>query len=288
VTPLSARPRDLVTVVGRNFIADNADGLSTNVQLTYDGGSNCTRSTTADPDVSGNFRETLRIPTGCAIPSTNTVRAELLAGGLLIDTETATHEIPQALVRVSPVQGASGTSVTVSGEGFRTFTAVDDIKFGNLSALGNRTVNTDANGNFSVDGLVVPGLDVGIHAVRVDVGTSSDPNRVTATTSYEVLEASGIGGASTTPIEDALKPLFDGETLDRVFFFNNDTKQWSFFINDDAFLSANDLEEIASGLPVWIKVTEDTSVELNNQTFDLTCVNPGTPEEDCWNLIVFP
>jgi hypothetical protein len=24
------------------------------------------------------------------------------------------------------------------------------------------------------------------------------------------------------------------------------------------------------------------------EPFDLTCVNPGTPEEDCWNLIVFP
>ena len=29
-------------------------------------------------------------------------------------------------------------------------------------------------------------------------------------------------------------------------------------------------------------------VVLGNQLFDLTCVNAGTPEEDCWNLIVFP
>jgi hypothetical protein len=288
VSPLSARPRDLITVIGRNFIADNPDGLSTNVQLTYDGGASCTRSTTADPDASGNFRETLRIPTGCAIPSTNTVRAELQAANTTIDTETATHEIPQALVRVSPVRGSSGNTVTVSGEGFRTFTAVDDVRFGNLSGLGNRTVNTDASGNFSVEDLVVPGLDVGIHAVRVDVGTASDPNRVTATTSYEVVEGSGIGASATTPIQDALAPLFEGETLDRVFFFNNDTKSWSFFIEDEAFSSANDLDDVASGLPIWIRVTEDTSAELNGQAFDLTCVNPGTAEEDCWNLIVFP
>jgi len=76
--------------------------------------------------------------------------------------------------------------------------------------------------------------------------------------------------------------------LDRAFFFNNVTKDWNFYINDAAFSDANDLDEVSSGQPIWIKVTGDTSVELNGSTTDLTCVNPGTAEEDCWNLIVFP
>ena len=79
VTPLAARPRDVVTIIGRNFISDNPDGLSTTVDVEYECGSS-SRTVTADPDVSGNFRETLRIPSGCAIPSTNTLSAKIRAG----------------------------------------------------------------------------------------------------------------------------------------------------------------------------------------------------------------
>ena len=286
VTPLSARPRDVVTIIGRNFISDNPDGLSGTVEVTYQCGSN-TRTATADPDVSGNFRETLRIPTGCSIPSTNTITAKIKSGGT--DTgvvETVTHEIPDALVRVDPPSGVPGSTVTVSGEGFRTFETVQKIEFGDLGVLGGRTVNTDGNGNFSVDDILVPGEDPGVHALKIEVGTGT--NRTTSSTSFEILEGSGIAGAATTAIADALEPLFTGDTLDRAFFFNNVVKEWDFFINDADFLSANTLDDVASGQPLWIKVTGNTSVELGSQPFDLTCVNPGTPEEDCWNLIVFP
>ena len=284
VTPASARPRDTITIIGQNYPGDNPDTGSVSVTVEYDCGGGNQRSVTADPDASGNFRETLRIPTNCAIPSTNTVRATI---GSTNTVDTVTHEIPDALVRVQPVSGPSGGVVTISGEGFRTFETVSEIEFGGRGTLGGRTVNTDGQGNFTIDDLVVPGLDPGVHAVIVRVGTNVQ-NRVTSSTSFEVLEASGVGGARTTPIEDALAPLFEAETLDRAFFFNNATKEWLFYINDPAFESANDLDDIPSGLPLWIRVTEDTTVELNNVEVTLSCINPGTPEEDCWNQIVFP
>ena len=96
---MAARPRDTVTIIGRNFIADNPDGLSTTVDVKYQCG-NSSRTTTADPDVSGNWRETLRIPSGCAIPSTNTITADINAAGESTNVvETVTHALADEIYR---------------------------------------------------------------------------------------------------------------------------------------------------------------------------------------------
>jgi hypothetical protein len=285
VNPLAARPRDVVTIIGRSYIADNPDGLNATVQIEYDCGGGNTRVVTADPDVSGNFRETLRIPTNCTIPSTNTLRAEIFAGGDSTGVvDTVTHEIPDALITIEPLRGPSGSPVNVIGEGFRTFETVSAIDFGNRGTIGGRTINTDGQGNFRAEGIIVPGLDPGIHAVRITVGDEDDPNRVTSSTSFEVLEE-GFAGAITSDAEE----VFGGvTTLERAWLFNNTSKEWQFFDTRDEFTDVNSLLQVPSGAPVWMLVTEDTEVEINAQPFNLTCVNPGTPEEDCWNLIVFP
>jgi hypothetical protein len=282
VTPTSARPRDVITIIGRNFIADNTDGDNVDVELTYDCGVD-EQSESADPDVSGNFRETIRIPTDCTIPSTNTITADINdSGGTTGVVDTIIHDIPDSLVRVEPVRGPQGSTVTVTGEGFRTFDTVESIEFGGRGSLGGRTVNTDGQGNFTVDDLVIPGLDPGVHAVIVTVGTGAD--ETTASTSFEVLEE-GFAGALTTDSEE----VFGGiSTLERAWLFDNTDKEWEFFDTRDEFTDINSLLEVPSGAPIWLLVTEDTDVELNSQPFNLTCVNPDTPDADCWNLIVFP
>ena len=62
------------------------------------------------------------------------------------------------VLHVSQGRGASGTLVTVRGEGFRTFETVTTVEFGGRGTLGGRTVNTDANGNFEILDVVVPAL----------------------------------------------------------------------------------------------------------------------------------
>jgi hypothetical protein len=279
VTPTTARPRDIINIIGRNYPADNPDGASVRVDVEYDCGGGNTRVVSADTDVSGNFRESLRIPSGCAIPSTNTIRADIGDGiTTVIETDTVTHEIPLAFVSVTPGRGSEGTLVTIAGEGFRTFTEVDNIRIGGLSALGNRNINTDSNGNFLAEGLLVPGLDPGIHAVRVDIGSSSDPNRVTATSSYEVLEAGVVG--IPTPLPEALDPL--GDNLVRAFHFNNVSKVWTFYDPRPEFADANTLSELVSNAVYWVRINEDVDVDLNLTPRNLSCV-----DEDCWNLIVY-
>ena len=86
-------------------------------------------------------------------------------------------------------------------------------------------------------------------------------------------------------IAQAVEPLADN--LVRVFRFNNTTKEWSFHDPRPEFAEANTLDQFAAGEPYWIRVEENQTVELNGQSRTLTCVNAGTPQEDCWNLIVW-
>jgi hypothetical protein len=278
VTPPQSLPRDTITISGFSYPADNPDTGQISVTVTYDCGAGCSRSVTADPDSSGNFRETMQIPNNAGIPSTNTISAEI-AGTNTVDTTT--HQIPRSGISIEPAQGAIGTPITISGQGFKRFDTVESIEIGDLGALGGRTINTDDRGGFTVEGIVVPGLDTGVHSVEVTVGTGDD--RVTANTTFEVTE-SAVEGVPTA-VNQAVAPL--AESLVRVFHFNNNTKEWSFFDPRPEFEQASTLDQFMEGQPYWIRVEADQTVQLGGQQRNLTCVNPGTPQEDCWNLIVW-
>ena len=222
-------------------------------------------TTTADPDVSGNWRETLRIPSGCAIPSTNTITADINADGESTNVvETVTHEIPDGLITIEPGRGASGTRVTVRGVGFRTFESVELLEFGGLGTLGGRTVNTDGRGNFEILDVLVPGLDPGIHAVKVEVSTGT--NRTSSSSSVEVIE-SGLEGAPT-PMAD----VYDmSESLLRVFWFDNSSKEWRFNDRRDEFADANDLDELISGGVYWFLIDQHVTLDVYGVSINLIC-----------------
>ena len=188
--------------------------------------------------------------------------------------------VPRATITLSKLSGPAGSEVELTAFGFKRFTPVKTMEVGNIDVTPSPKPATDNLGAVTFT-FRIPGTDTGVQTVELDIGGT------TASVGFTVTDASGVTGV-VTPIADALEPLFTDDTLDRAFFFNNVNKEWDFFINDADFLSANTLNEVASGHPLWIKVKGDTSVELNGTVFDLTCVNFDTPEEDCWSLIVFP
>ncbi|HEU0022809.1 MAG TPA: hypothetical protein VFR55_14230, partial [Dehalococcoidia bacterium] len=156
------------------------------------------------------------------------------------------------------------------------------ITMGGVDILGNRTVSTDGDGNFRIDGLVVPGLDPGVVALTIRVGTGD-----LETTAIGTFEITGPAGPSevVTPVREAIEPL--GDALERVFHFENDTKEWSFFDPRPAFSDANNLAEIREGQVYWIKVTRGLTVALNGRQRDLTCANEGSAQPDCWNVVAW-
>ena len=219
VNPKTARPRTAVTVSGRNFVADNPDGSSVAVDLKYDCGGNVRRTVSAEPDASGNFEETLRVPDDCGIPSTNTITATVVIDGTETTTETTTHDIPEAEVQVAPNQGAIGSEITITGEGFRTFEGVSSIELGTKNVLGARVFYTDRDGKLDIGPFLVPGIDPGTYALVVGVGEAEE--RTTASVNYTVIDE-GLPQRAPVAVLEGLEPL--GEKLIRVFRFNNATK----------------------------------------------------------------
>jgi len=289
ISPEEGQVSTNVTVSGKNFAAKNNDGNSISITVSYDAGTaGGTNTATATPNSNGDWAVTVQVPSDAPIPSTNTVKASygLYTANTASTSSgsdsitTVTHKVPRAAISADMLSGGPGTEVTVTATGFKRFTPVTTLKVGTIEVTPSPKPSTGVDGGVSFS-FIIPGSDTGVQTIELDVGGT------TASVGFTVTDASGVTGV-VTAIETALAPLFDNGTLDRAFFFNNVTKDWNFYINDAAFSDANDLDEVSSDQPIWIKVTGDTNVELNGTSTDLTCVNPGTSEEDCWNLIVFP
>lgn len=87
-----------------------------------------------------------------------------------------------------------------------------------------------------------------------------------------------------------VKPIL-GSALDKIELIHiaeRDKTTLQFYTNDEQSDGGNTLDDIPSGVPVWLLVAEDVELEINGVQFNLTCVEEGTPEEDCWNLVAFP
>jgi hypothetical protein len=275
LTPPEARVGTNVTIRGTGF-PGRIQGSSVSVDILYDAAAG-DRTTTATPDASGNFSVTIQVPLEAAIPSTNTVRATFTDDNGIEVVTTETHEVPRASITINPTSGPPGTRVTLQAQGFRRFTPVTTIEVGGTDVTPSPKPSTDADGGVSFD-FIVPGLETGTQTVEMDV------RNVTGSAGFTVTEGGEATGA-TTPIAQAVEPLADN--LVRVFRFNNTTKEWTFHDPRPEFAEANTLDQFAAGEPYWIRVTENQTVELNGQSRNLTCVNAGTPQEDCWNLIVW-
>ena len=284
VTPLECGTRCIIQVFGTGFPADNDDGVAVNINVRYDCGGSCSDNDNVDTDTAGRFTAELEVPARAPIPSDNTISAVITADGVVqTPRPTVKHFIPQAEVELSLSKGPSGIMVDLTGRFFSAFTAVERVEFGGLNALGSRSPNTDSSGSWEITGLLVPDLDEGIHSVIARIGT--DDREVTANTIFEVTTR-GLIGVPTTAAE-AMTPLTDDNLLERAFHFNNANKVWTFYDPRPEFADSNTIEEFFSGGVYWIKVTQDTEVILNNQTRNLACLSAGTPEEDCWSLIVW-
>lgn len=92
-----------------------------------------------------------------------------------IPPPTPTVEVmPDPVLAVLPGAANPGEAVTVELSGFPPYTLVHQVTIQGFDVLGDRTVNTDANGDARIDNIVVPVImEAGIHEVWAAVGDLS-------------------------------------------------------------------------------------------------------------------
>ena len=270
ITPESGRVGTLAAIRGMNFPGKNDDGTSFNVQVVYDAGGNRQTTVSAVPDASGRFEVELRIPTAASIPSTNTVKVEFVDESGVTVVTTVAHEVPEGAITLSRTSGPPGSTVTLSGIGFKSFVPITSVMVGDIEVTPSPTPATDDQGMMTFN-VLIPGLDVGIQTIEVQVGGT------TASAGF-TLTPSGVSAGNIT--EAALATVNLGDNFVRSFNFNNDTKSWTFYSPEapDASTQTN----FITGESYWILITESQEVILNGKTRNLTCAAGS-----CWNQIVW-
>ena len=270
ITPEAGRVGTLAVVRGRGFPSKNDEGSSFNITIVYQAENGKSTTVSALPDASGRFEVQLRIPTTASIPSSNSVLVSFLDDDLVSVPVSVAHEVPEGIVQTSVTSGGPGSSVTVTGEGFKAFVPISRVLIGSLEVTPSPKPKTDGNGMMSFD-ITIPGLDVGIQTIEVRVGGT------VSSVGFTVTE-SGLNPGDIKEVAVGLEPL--GDNFVSVWHFNNDTKMWSFYT--PALAEGNSLTHLITGETYLIRIKSTTEVILNNDTRNLTCVG-----DNCWNQIVW-
>ena len=270
VLPDVVGPRDYVVISGENWPVDNTDNSNSgliNIEISEGGRA---RSYSVYADNTGRFTIEHRVSKDVAIPSTNQVKGDYGDGEIV---EVGSFAVPAATVMVTPGSAQPGDMVSLSATDMPVYASADYVKIGG-TVFSDPGANTDIDGNITIEGILVPGLDPGTYSVVINV------DGTVAIGEVEVLAEDSAAGAGAA-LPDALMDL--GDSLVRVFHFNGVDKSWDFYDPRADFADLNTLTTMVNGEPYWILVSEgQENVVLNNRARTLTCVGG-----DCWNQIVW-
>lgn len=259
VSPTSSRAGSEITVSGSNFPIDSnivgSDEVP-EVDLEYETSSNqFQRAATVFADSTGGFAVSFTVPSDAVILSDgNHVRASVKGSSAEI---TATHTILAPSITLTPAQGAPGAKVTLVGANFEAFSPVDSVTIGNLGVNIPASLYTDADGKLNTT-FEVPELDSGTQSLILTVRglQYSQTFAIQSSSNSTEVDDYSLPGRKFEATR-ALRPL--GDNLVRVFYFDNHTKQWSFYDPRPSVQYFNTLTELVEGQPYWIAVHEDQS-----------------------------
>ena len=242
LNPETSRPGTSVSASGTGFVA------GANVGIVYKSGS---ALTSVNAGSTGSWTTSFVVPVNTDVGTTNVVTASNGSIDQTGKSATAEHIVPGGVLSVSPTEGPPGTQVTVTADGFKAYSSVVEMTIGTLSVL-TTAINTDDNGDFTAT-LLLPTLPAGTHSLYVAVGGTKDAPANTESLAYTVTS----GAAAARASEDAFADLIAADNLIVVWYFDNDTKGWSFYDPRPAVAAAVDLNEVSSGDIVWIQITAD-------------------------------
>ena len=267
VTPDVAGPRDYVTITGENWPVDNPDGAGTDgIKVEVDDGR--VRPYTLFADAVGRVSQEHRVYRNVAIPST--VQVKMTHGAV---AKIGSFAVPASTIEVTPGEGQPGDMVTLTSGNMPVYTAVKYVDIGGTRQE-NPGVNTDRDGNVTVEDVLIPGLDPGVYSVVINVADTIAIGEISV-----LAESSAAGAPAELP--GAVESL--GDNLVAIFHFDDVGKEWSFYDPRPEFAELNTLTEMVNGEAYWILVSETVDdVVLNNKARSLTCRGA-----DCWNLEVW-
>ena len=271
VTPDVAGPRDYITIMGENWPVDNPENpssVSISVEVDDNPGANRARTYILFADAVGRVTQEHRVHRGVAIPSTVQIKmthAEV--------AEIGSFSIPASTIEVTPGEAQPGDMISLTAGNMPVYSEVDYVEVGGTRS-NDPGVNTDRDGNVTVEDVLIPGLDPGTYSVVINVKGTIAIGEV------DVLAESSAAGAPAE-LPGAVENL--GDNLVAIFHFDDVGKTWSFYDPRPEFADLNTLTEMVNGEAYWILVSESVAdVVLNNKVRSLTCRG-----DDCWNLEVW-
>ena len=268
VVPDVVGPRDYVVIAGTNWPIDNSDNSNSGLVTVVISDDTNARTYSVYPDNVGRFTIEHRVSKDVGIPSTNQVK-----GSHSDVVKIGSFTVPAATVTVTPNQAQPGDTISLSATDMKPYAEADYVKVGG-TAYNDPGANTDIDGNITIGDVLVPGLDPGTYSVIINV------DGTVAIGELEVLAEDSAAGAGAE-LPSALEAL--GDSLVRVFHFNDVDKSWDFFDPRPDFAELNTLATLINGAPYWVLVSEgQEDVVLNNKARTLTCVGG-----DCWNQLVW-
>ena len=271
VSPDTASARDFIVISGENWPITTPE-LDNEVTIIFNEGDSDERKRSANVDGNGRFRYEYQLPTNVDIGDEEEVVVQFDSGAGGNIEETASFQIVEAELGLSP--SAPGETISVEIQGMPPYTLVNAVNIDGADRLGGRNINTNREGDATVADVLVPFLDPGFYPVEVRVGGE------TRVAQLEVLpEAVAAGVASALP--GAVSDL--GDNLDAIFHFNNTTKAWTFYDPRPEFAELNTLSDLIGGQPYWVLVKDSQEdVDWNGRLVDFTCAGG-----DCWNLEIW-
>ena len=279
ISPPASRVGTEVTVTGEGFPANNpaeeAEAVPiVNIEYNVGGTNPWRRVGSVSPDSSGNFTTTFTVPTTAVLPSDNTVRAQFTVGTIPYESTTV-HGVPEGGITLSVVEGVAGREVEVTGEGFKSFRGMEEMKFGIVEVTPSPKPITNDTGGFTAR-FVVPGLEVGSHNVEVTI------SETVASAPFRILEA------DTEPMMPGMMPseamapamayaaVIAEDNLITVYHFDPATQSeapnfgWTLYDARPLFMGGNNLDMVNPGGFYFVEVSENQmGVTLGGRTMDL-------------------
>jgi hypothetical protein len=230
-----------VTVTGEGWVTNSI----VTIEMKRTGGRALTTAVVTVDGASG-FSTSMTVPNNVGV-GPQMVSLDAHDGALGNTTLAVNLTIPAATITLSPAGTATvGDRVTVMAAGFTPSTGLSELTIGGANVREGVDV-TDEQGNLTTS-FTVPGL-TGAQLVKIKIGNDD--------VSTSIVVEKGVAVVSADPRVIFADEIASGNLV-RIFYFDNGTKQFSFF--DPAFDDdANTLNSIVKGQIVDIGVNANTT-----------------------------